>query len=249
MCSKRQWAPSFATRSQHSAPQGSFERHPLPVAAFAHLTLRSQRATGLFAVVTAPVLSRHAASGLAGLKRRFLPSRQPQSVTPGRAVLNGSLALLVIAAAALKAGMVWRAPAVEAAVRDLGFPVDAATWIAQEDPPGELYNPYNWGGYLIWRLFPKRLVFIDGRADMYGDPFLLEYVDVVSAAPGWEDALASHDVCTALVEVGSPLSSNVSRSPDWGRVHLDETAAIYLHSSDRRSRVDASAGGPHGIES
>jgi hypothetical protein len=135
--------------------------------------------------------------------------------------------------------MVWRRPAVEAAVRDLGFPVDAATWIAQEDPPGELYNPYDWGGYLIWRLFPERLVFIDGRADMYGDPFLLEYVDVASATPGWEDALASHDVCTALVEVDSPLSSAMSRSPDWGCAYLDETAAIYLHSSDRCSRVGA----------
>ena len=33
------------------------------------------------------------------------------------------------------------------------------------EQPG--YNSYNWGGYLIWRGLP---VFVDGRADVYGDP-------------------------------------------------------------------------------
>jgi hypothetical protein len=205
----------------------------LPVAAFAYLTLRSQRAMGLFALVTAPVLSRYAASCLAGLTHRPRQSHRARPIAPGQAALNGGLALLVIAAAALKAGMVWRRPAVEAAVRELGYPVDATAWIIEHDPPGQLYNPYRWGGYLIWHLFPEYRVFVDGRADMYGDPFLLVYTDLASAAPGWEDVFASYGVCTALVEGGDPLSNALAQSPDWERVHGDETAAIYVRTSNR----------------
>jgi hypothetical protein len=147
---------------------------------------------------------------------------------------------LVIGAATLKASVVWRRPVVEGAVRELGFPVDATTWISERDPPGQLYNPYRWGGYLIWRLFPEQAVFVDGRADMYGDSFLIEYTDLASAAPGWEDTLGSHEVCTALVEVAGPLSDAMVRSPDWEHVYEDETAAIYFHSSDGCSAVDRS---------
>jgi hypothetical protein len=210
----------------------------LPVTAFAYLTLRSQRAMGLFAVVTAPVLSHHVASGVSQIKRHLLRPRPSRSMTRGRAAVNGVLVLLVTGAALVRAGEVWRKSMAEGVIQELGFPADAVTWIEQKGPPRQLYNPYRWGGYLIWRLFPDYQVFVDGRADMYGDPFLLEYVELTSAAPGWEEMLASHDVCTALVQAGGALSSAMAGSPDWEHMYEDKTAAIYIRSSARCASVD-----------
>jgi hypothetical protein len=212
----------------------------LPVAAFAYLSLRSQRAMGLFAVVTAPVLSRHVPSRISWIKRGLPDLHRPRPTTIGQVAVNTALALLVTGAAVVRAGAVWRKPTEEAVIEKLGFPNDAVTWIERKDPPRHLYNPYRWGGYVIWRLFPDHRVFVDGRAAMYGDPFLLAYLDLTSAAPGWEETLASQDVCTALVQIEEPLSSAMARSRDWSLVYEDEMAAVYIRSSVRCRSLGAS---------
>ena len=48
------------------------------------------------------------------------------------------------------------------------FPEKAADYIQAHELEGPLYNTYNWGGYLIWRL-PRLPVSIDGRANLYED--------------------------------------------------------------------------------
>jgi len=214
----------------------------LPVVGFAYLTLQSQRAMGLFALVTAPVLSRHVASLLSPhLSKRA--ASDAAVVTPRRAAINGALALLLMGAALVKAAAVWRGPTVEAAVRAVGFPVDGADWIAENEPPGELYNPYQWGGYLIWRLTPDYAgrtinvrVFVDGRADLYGDEFLLDYLRLAAATPDWDETLASWNVSTALVQKEGPLSEAMSRSADWDLAHEDQVAAVYVRTTDHRPR-------------
>jgi hypothetical protein len=44
------------------------------------------------------------------------------------------------------------------------FPVGAADYLLSHHVPGPLFNTYEHGGYLIWRLWPQYRVFIDGRA-------------------------------------------------------------------------------------
>ena len=43
------------------------------------------------------------------------------------------------------------------------LPVRAVDFIAEKSLPEPLFNPYEWGGYLIWRLYPDYQVFIDSR--------------------------------------------------------------------------------------
>jgi hypothetical protein len=44
------------------------------------------------------------------------------------------------------------------------FPVGAADYLLTNHVPGPVFNTYEHGGYLIWRLWPQYRVFIDGRA-------------------------------------------------------------------------------------
>lgn len=55
-------------------------------------------------------------------------------------------------------------------VNSTRFPTEAATFIQNEGLQGTMFNNYDWGGYLLWRLAPRK-VFIDGRG---GDPALVE---------------------------------------------------------------------------
>ena len=59
------------------------------------------------------------------------------------------------------------------------FPVEAAELIAERDIREPIFCPDQWGGYLIYRLYPQTKVLVDDRHDLYGDQFFKDYLKVV----------------------------------------------------------------------
>ena len=59
------------------------------------------------------------------------------------------------------------------------FPVQAIEYLRQNPVLGNLFAPYNWGGYIIWK-YPEKKVFIDGRMPIWQqkDPPLNESANV-----------------------------------------------------------------------
>ncbi len=66
-------------------------------------------------------------------------------------------------AAGLLAGL-WRGSFFQLRVAKWTTPADAANYLLANHVTGPLFNTYEQGGYLIWRLSPPPRVFIDGRA-------------------------------------------------------------------------------------
>ena len=90
------------------------------------------------------------------------------------------------------------------------------------------YNSYNWGGYLIWRRIP---VFVDGRADVYGDAFLHEYRRTFDPQPGWRVPLDSYEISYVLMERASPAGVLLSATGKWQQVYADDVAELFVRSS------------------
>ena len=89
-----------------------------------------------------------------------------------------------------------------ARTRALIFPVAALTSLPNGD--GTLAR-YEWGGWLIWRA-PQTPVFVDGRLTPYTNGVLEDYKLIITAAPGWQDALARRRVHTLLVSPSDPVA-------------------------------------------
>jgi hypothetical protein len=71
------------------------------------------------------------------------------------------------AAAALAAGIVWGTAAgdfFELRAAEWRYPIGAAEFLSSHQVTGRMFNTYEYGGYLMWRLWPRERVFIDGRA-------------------------------------------------------------------------------------
>ncbi|MBI4085488.1 MAG: hypothetical protein HY432_03235 [Candidatus Liptonbacteria bacterium] len=66
------------------------------------------------------------------------------------------------------------------------IPVEAADFIKENAIKGPLFNLYNEGGYLIFRMWPENKVFIDGRSEVYKDRPIIEFFTVFGVHPGWE---------------------------------------------------------------
>ena len=86
------------------------------------------------------------------------------------------------------------------------FPVKSVEYIEKEGIKGNIFNSYNWGGYLIWNMYPDQKVYIDGRCDMYGAEFVTRFVDIYMAKPGWENALEEDKIDYVLIEPNTYLA-------------------------------------------
>jgi hypothetical protein len=190
---------------------------------FAYISFLARRNIGLFALICAPILSRHATA----LIRRYRWGQRP--LARGSPVANWIILLLVLAAAILKV-LIPITPASQALAEARILPAQAADWIVENQPEGKLFNSYNWGGYLLWRLWPAYPVYADGRTDVYPNALLQEYLQIVT---GQLDAPALFDergIRAVVIEQESPLVAQLIKSGLWQEVHRDEKAAVLVRS-------------------
>jgi hypothetical protein len=196
------------------------------VGMFTYASLLAGRNFGPFALVTAPVLSRHVAAILTRVGwGGWFRSIGRSSVFRG--VINLILLLVVVGLAVVKAWMPLTDAFNEQEQRK-SLPVDAAAWILENRPKGEMFNPYNWGGYLIWSLYPHYRVFVDGRTDLYGDEILGDYLKVQYARPGYEAVLTEHDIGFILTYRDDVLSTQLACTGGWKKVYEDEDGAAVI---------------------
>jgi hypothetical protein len=214
------------------------------IVGFGYLAFLARRNFGPFAMVAAPVLSRHLRAVLEGWAEKIGPQwlrlkgrlallgRLPKSkaLSPGISrMLNVLIISLLALVAIVKVYLVTNPLLVDYYERST-FPVEAVAWIKEDRPPGQLFNAYNWGGYLLWNL-PQYPVFVDGRTDLYNDELLGEYLRM---AAGGEDALGlleAHSVNVVLVEASSALARLLEASQDWQRPFRDDLATVFVRTS------------------
>ncbi len=108
------------------------------------------------------------------------------------------------------------------------FPVDALEFALNNHIEGKMFNNDGWGGYIIYRSSPHYKVFFDGRSDMYGVPFMKEYVKVARAEPGYEDILDKYKVDWVIYNNGSAICQLLQAGGKWRLVYADETADILV---------------------
>ena len=107
------------------------------------------------------------------------------------------------------------------------FPVSAVDVLAGAPNNGAVFCPDRWGGYLIYRLYPKTLVAVDDRHDLYGAEFLKRYLKVVHGEPGWELALRDMNAGWVLVAADSALVSLLVERPGWKVEYRDDRAVLF----------------------
>jgi len=190
-----------------------------------YAALRSVRHIPIFVLVAAPILSRliHA------ILQQWPEKNKQDTHSQVKPAFNAALMLGIALFAFWRINFIVRSqPAAEAR----NFPAAAVSFLAANHPPAPLLNHYNWGGYLIWKLYPQYRVFVDGRADLYGDDFLNRLADIYYIRHNWQDEFAATRVCSVILPPDAPLVSALRESPDWKVIYSDKQAAILTRTSD-----------------
>ena len=118
------------------------------------------------------------------------------------------------------------------------FPERAATFLEREDIPAQIFNTYNEGGYFTWRLGPKYLDYVDGRAIPFGPELVKLNSELLATPPEsskWQREADHYNINAFLVPLGRynglhlfPMLRQFCSSEDWPPVYLDEVSAVFV---------------------
>jgi hypothetical protein len=193
-------------------------------------SLRSGRNVPFFVLVALPLLAEHAWDWLSSQRwGQWLATPEKREVGAD-ATLKIVLNVLLLIAVPLTLA-VWRVQisvANHATVEAQQFPASAVEFMRTHRPPQPVFNEYGWGGYLIWKLYPDYRVYIDGRADVYGDAFIEEFLATHAGETNWNESLGKHGVRTVLIKPDAALASLLRQDHGWQKVFEDSQAVIFV---------------------
>ncbi len=133
------------------------------------------------------------------------------------------------------------------------FPIAAAAQLKASGLRGNIYNPDQFGGFLIWSFYPERRVLTDGRNELYRT-FIPEWQEAREDGRKWNALLRKYDIDIAVEEYRPPLrvtnaaTGKVMEMPahlaywpaqEWVMIGRDEAAMVFA----RRSLVSSRARG------
>ncbi|HET9716904.1 MAG TPA: hypothetical protein VFP60_12045 [Pseudolabrys sp.] len=93
--------------------------------------------------------------------------------------------------------------------------------------PGTIFNDYNFGGYLD---FVGIAPFIDGRAELYGEAYVLRHARAVALrdVPDFLRLLDEYRIGATLLPPAAPAVALLDRLPDWKRIYADNVAVVHI---------------------
>lgn len=192
--------------------------------------LRSIRLIPLFVLIAVPLISQQIVKWQTAKRLQTRPIKHSpgRHLSPlARIILNGLVVLGMAGFAAIHTAQVIHH---QTQSEMQLFPERAVAFLSAHPPPGPIFNSYEWGAYLIWKLYPTVRVFIDGRADVYGDQFLHDFADTYELKDNWQQALDRWHIQTVLVPVDSGLATGLRSTPGWTVCFEDALAVILTRS-------------------
>jgi len=109
---------------------------------------------------------------------------------------------------------------------DQFFPANAVQYLNSHQQQGNMFNQYEWGGYLEWKA-PALKTFIDSRTDIFEYKGVLQDYVAISGVDYSQELLDKYQTAYILYSAESPLSYFLSKSPWWECVYRDKQAVIF----------------------
>lgn len=121
------------------------------------------------------------------------------------------------------------------------FPVQATSRLLASGMRGNIYNPDQFGGFLIWSFYPERRVLTDGRNELY-HAYIPEYAAARNDSRKWNALLRKYDIALAVDEYRPPLPVVNARTgksvkmpaslayfprTDWALIAYDQAGMVF----------------------
>ena len=200
---------------------------------FAGLAIYYSRMLPVFAILATPIVAKLLSDWLRDEMPDNLIQRIEARVMPINESSNGAIWLVVVLI--FVAGLFNSGIPID--LKNKGnvfdsdfFPVKAVTWLESHPQSGHMFNEYDWGGYILFKLWPQYQIFMDGHVHIYGEKLTREYEQVAKVEEGWQTVLKNYQVKWAIVRAKSPLVDAL-KNESWQILYEDDTAVILRTSN------------------
>lgn len=121
---------------------------------------------------------------------------------------------------------------------------DAIAFIKANDLKGPIYNNYNIGNYLEYRLYPRERVFVDGNPEQYPQEFFKNiYYPMENSFDKFQEYSNKYNINVVVYEHKNqtrnvnPLLTGLTNSPEWRMVYLNELLVVYVKNIPRNNKA------------
>jgi len=109
-------------------------------------------------------------------------------------------------------------------------PVIGARALATFGQPRNVFTTYNTGAYVLFAWPQKLKVFVDSRADVYGDSIIMS-ARRARRGDQWQALFDQWDITAAVIARNDPLAKRLDASPEWRRLALDQQEVTYIKNA------------------
>jgi hypothetical protein len=138
------------------------------------------------------------------------------------------IAIAFTVAVAAHHGTVGSAKLMDAHFDPNRMPVAAVDYLEQHNLRGSVLSTDFWGGYLIYRLYPRQQVVLDDRHDLYGEAFFKSYLNMYRGQDGWQGFLQSHNEGSLLLPRNAAIANLLLEDEAWKPAYEDDVAVIFV---------------------
>ena len=143
--------------------------------------------------------------------------------------------LMTVTALGLAGSLWWASLLLRAGRAPERISTAAVDYLAAHALPGEVFNTFNYGAYMIFRCAPQRRVFIDGRTEFYGPRFMQEeFTAAALDAAVWQRSVERYHIRTALLgrdeREGRFLARRLYREAPWRIAYVDDKALVMVYA-------------------
>jgi tetratricopeptide (TPR) repeat protein len=122
-------------------------------------------------------------------------------------------------------------------------PKATVEFLKDHDVRGRIFNAYNFGGYMIWHLWPDIPVFIDGRTPtVYSDDFFWLFRQGLENEKMWKRLVDEYAIDIVLIDdtrdTGySSFVKQLDDDPSWSIVAFDDVSVLYLKDKPKFKEI------------
>lgn len=128
------------------------------------------------------------------------------------------------------------------AVVEKYMPVKAADFLVREHIQGRMFNAYQYGGYLIFRLYPQQQVFIYGRTDIFRPGFLAEHDAIYQARANWKTYFDRYQFDYVVCETNAAVRQVLLAARTFTLVYDDGRHSVLVRNAPQFAQLIARYG-------
>ena len=198
---------------------------------FLFLAMNAMRNVVLYIVIIVPIIGYYA---------DFHGAESLHGILPVRIRRGIAIAASAIAASALAAPLVHHISIVKLypphrTLSPFRFPEKITAHIERNPIPGNMFNDIRYGGYLLWRLYPDKKVFIDTRLIIRQPEFFAEYLAISDHPELFEHVAEKFNITHAILPSALftrhlKLIRRLYKSGEWHLEYTDGASVLFVRN-------------------